>query len=180
VTAAPSPARRGPSRTRLVVAAVLATVASLAAVVLVLVLLGPGPAEVDVPGQVLPAEIADGPCSELAAELPEVLGGLERRETTRDDPRLAAWGRPSAQLVCGVPVPLEARLRPAVTVQGVSWDYRDAGEVVEWTTVDRDTVQVRLRVPTDYDGQEGMLTDLAGPLQASIGQVPLEENLPVG
>lgn len=175
-----SPARRGPSRTRLVVAVVLATLASLVAVVLVLVALGPGPAEVEVPGNALPDEVAAGPCEALAAALPATLDGLDRRDTVSDDPRLAAWGRPSAQLVCGVPVPPEARLRPAVTVDGVSWDYRDAGEVVEWTTVDRDTVQVRLRVPTTYDSQEGMLTDLAGPLQESIGQVPLEENLPVG
>jgi hypothetical protein len=180
VSGPPTPARRGPSRTRLVVAAVLATLASLVAAVAVLALLGPGPVEVEVPGQVLPEEVAAGPCEQLAAELPETVDGLDRRETTRDDPRLAAWGRPAAQLVCGVPVPFEARLRPAVTIDGVSWDYRDAGAVVEWTSVDRDTVQVRLRVPTTYEGQGGILADLAGPLQASIGQVPLEENLPVG
>lgn len=180
MSGAPSPARRGPSRTRLLVAAALATLASLAAVVLVLVLLGPGPAEVEVPGNALPGEVAGGPCEALAAALPESLDGLDRRDTSPDDARLAAWGRPPAQLVCGVPVPFEARLRPAVTVDGVSWDYRDAGEVVEWTTVDRDTVQVRLRVPTTYDSQEGMLADLAEPLQETIEQVPLEENLPVG
>lgn len=172
----PAPRRRG--RRGLVVPALLATAGSVAAVLLVLRLAPPGPVDVAVPPDALGDAVAAGPCSALAAALPPVLGGEERRDTDDGGPRVAAWGRPSARLVCGVPVPVSARFRPAVTVDGVSWDYRDAGEVVEWTTVDRRDVQVRLTVPTSYTAQEGMLADLAPALQASIEQVPLEVNLP--
>jgi hypothetical protein len=176
--ATPAPARRAPGRARLALAAVLATLGSLAAVLLVLRVMPAGPVDVPVPADALPADVSAGPCAALAEALPETLGGVERRSTTGDDPRVAAWGRPSAQLVCGVPVPTSARFRPAVTADGVSWDYRDAGDVVEWTTVDRREVQVLLRVPTTYDAQQSMLQDLVGPLQGAIEQVPLEENLP--
>lgn len=171
-------ARRRPGPVRLVLAALLATLGSVAAVALVLRLMPPGPVDVAVPADALPAAVAGQPCAALAAALPDTLGGERRRDTVSDDPRVAAWGRPSAQLVCGVPVPGSARFRPAVTVDGVSWDYRDAGDVVEWTTVDRRDVQVLLRVPTAYNAQESMLQDLVEPLQGAIEQVPLEVNLP--
>jgi hypothetical protein len=174
----PGADRRRPGRGRLVVAALLATLGSLAAVLLVLRLMPPGPVDVAVPADALGQDVAGQPCDALAQALPPTLGGQERRETVSGDPRVAAWGRPSVQLVCGVPVPGAARFRPAVTVDGVSWDYRDAGDVVEWTTVDRRDVQVLLRVPTTYTAQEVMLQDLVAPLQGAIEQVPLEVNLP--
>ena len=178
-TAPPTTSPRTRSRRGLLLPAVLATLGALAAGAVVVALAPPGPVDVALPPEALPDPVAAEPCGALATALPEVLGGLERRDTTVDDPRLAAWGTPAARLVCGVPVPSGARFRPAFTVEGVSWDYRDAGGVVEWTTVDRREVQVRLTVPTDYEGQEGMLVALAGPLTLSIAQVPLEENLPV-
>jgi hypothetical protein len=170
--------RRGPGLGRVVVAVLLATLGSLAAVLLVLRLMPPGPVDVALPADALGQDVAAEPCGTLARALPATLGGQERRETVSGDARVAAWGRPSVQLVCGVPVPGAARFRPAVTVDGVSWDYRDAGDVVEWTTVDRRDVQVLLRVPATYNAQEAMLQDLVAPLQGAIEQVPLEVNLP--
>lgn len=174
----PRPEGRRPGRGRVAAAALLATLGSLAAVLLVLRLMPPGPVDVALPPDALGQDVAGQPCEALARALPATLSGQERRETASGDPRVAAWGRPSAQLVCGVPVPGSARFRPAVTVDGVSWDYRDAGDMVEWTTVDRRDVQVLLRVPTTYNAQESMLQDLVAPLQGAIEQVPLEVNLP--
>ena len=86
-------------------AAVLATLGGLAAALLVLRLMPPGPVAVAVPADALPAEAAAGPCGALAEALPQTLGGEDRRGTTPEDPRVAAWVGPACSWCAGSPSP---------------------------------------------------------------------------
>ncbi|MDQ6651053.1 MAG: DUF3515 domain-containing protein, partial [Actinomycetota bacterium] len=98
--------------------------------------------------------------------------GVDRRAVDPASPRSAAWGKRAVVLRCGVdrPAGYRAGVEP-VEVDGVAWFQHLAGDVVEWTAVDR-PVYVELTVPATYSAQGGFLVALAGPIGRVFEQVP--------
>lgn len=105
----------------------------------------------------------------------------QRRITLTPDPKYAAeWGDPAIRLRCGVPRP--AVLTPgdehynptadAVEVNGVSWlmEQYDGGR--RFTSTER-AAWVEVTVPDAYAPEVNVLTDLAGPMRASVPERPL-------
>ena len=118
--------------------------------------------EVDAPGSATPA------CAQLMADLPTVLGGLDRRElvgspaasgTESSDGAqaggtsdlqpgaVAAWGDPPVVLRCGIPTPAELTCSaPVQVVDGVTWLPLTGQGATTYLVVDR-SVRVALTVP---------------------------------
>ena len=117
--------------------------------------------EVEAPGAATPA------CAQLMADLPTVLGGLDRRELvgspaasgaasdgTRDGGisdlqagAVAAWGDPPVVLRCGIPTPAELTCSaPVQVVDGVTWLALTGQGATTYLVVDR-SVRVALTVP---------------------------------
>lgn len=96
-------------------------------------------------------------CHAVMADLPEVVGGLNRRET---DPGIvsAAWGSPPVTLRCGVTQPQElTATSECLEVNGVGWfDEPGTGGRV-FTTVGRATF-IEVSVPDEYPPQAAALT----------------------
>ena len=117
--------------------------------------------EVEAPGAATPA------CAQLMADLPTVLGGLDRRELvgspaasgaasdgTQDGGisdlqagAVAAWGDPPVVLRCGIPTPAELTCSaPVQVVDGVTWLPLTGQGATTYLVVDR-SVRVALTVP---------------------------------
>ena len=119
--------------------------------------------EVGAPGAATPA------CAALMADLPTVLGGLDRRELvgspvtsggtdipdgTQDGGisdiqagAVAAWGDPPVVLRCGIPTPAELTCSaPVQVVDGVTWLPVSGQGATTFLVVDR-SVRVALTVP---------------------------------
>ena len=118
--------------------------------------------EVEAPRAATPA------CAQLMADLPTVLGGLDRRELVgspvpsgTDLPggtrvgatsdveagAVAAWGDPPVVLRCGIPTPAELTCSaPVQVVDGVTWLPLTGQGATTYLVVDR-SVRVALTVP---------------------------------
>lgn len=119
--------------------------------------------EVEAPGAATPA------CAQLMADVPTVLGGLDRRElmgssgaaggsdlpdgaqdgATSDIQAgaVAAWGDPPVVLRCGIPTPAELTCSaPVQVVDGVTWLPLSGQGATTYLVVDR-SVRVALTVP---------------------------------
>jgi len=115
-------------------------------------------AEVEAPGAASPA------CARLMADVPTVLGGLDRRELVGAGPSgatggqggttsdlqagsVAAWGDPPVVLRCGIPTPAELTCSaPVQVVDGVTWLPLTGQGATTYLVVDR-SVRVALTVP---------------------------------
>ncbi len=119
-------------------------------------------AAVEAPGAATPA------CAQLMADLPTVLGGLDRRQLAgadsgssdggstgaqgsgtadTDAAAVAAWGDPPVVLRCGVPTPAELTCSaPVQVVDGVTWLPLTGQGATTYLAVDR-SVRVALTVP---------------------------------
>ncbi len=140
--------------------------------------------EVDAPGAATPA------CAQLMADLPTVLGGLDRRELVgspaasgtessdgaqdggTSDLRagaVAAWGDPPVVLRCGIPTPAELTCSAGVqVVDGVTWLPLTGQGATTYLVVDR-SVRVALTVPdnlTSTGPWQEMSKTVAGALPA--------------
>ena len=177
----PPPSQPSPSGDRLPSWRLTAAIAlPLIAIVVVVVLagrIGSEPAtdptaplalgEVDAPGSATPA------CAQLMADLPTVLGGLDRRELVGSPAAsgtessggaqaggaqaggtsdlqagaVAAWGDPPVVLRCGIPTPAELTCSaPVQVVDGVTWLPLTGQGATTYLVVDR-SVRVALTVP---------------------------------
>lgn len=107
-------------------------------------------------------------CAKLAAALPAIVAGQDRRDTTPDSTLTASWGDPPIVLRCGVGRPAGLTQTTQVTsVNGVDWfpQQRTAGYV--FTTSGR-VAYVEVAVPADYGSQAGGLPDLGAAITAAI------------
>jgi hypothetical protein len=115
-------------------------------------------------------------CSHLGNRLPHSLESLTPRVISPVTPFVHAWGSPAVILTCGVPVPSTYSPRSSETteVNGVRWFEQPGSDAVVWTGLlgsqkAGSAVNVRLEVPTHYQGQGAFLADLAQPLKAAFG-----------
>ena len=123
---------------------------------------------------VTPAEDATNPvCAEVMVRLPDVVAGLEERETNAQ--ASAAWGDPAALILrCGVPVPDPTAELSCVTIEGVDW-LRDGSNDPNYLfiTYGRDpAVEVFVDSDASFDGAKvsglAALTDVAN----AVRQIP--------
>ncbi|GGL41171.1 DUF3515 domain-containing protein [Phycicoccus endophyticus] len=86
-------------------------------------------------------------CTE--APWPATVSGMARRETSPQDPAVAAWGDPAVVARCGV-----AALAPTETqcveVDGVGWVPETLSDGTRFTSFGTDPA-VEVLVPADYD-----------------------------
>ena len=104
---------------------------------------------------------ANDACRRLADALPEHLGdGLPRRDTTPEDPHVAAYGEPPVVIRCGAPPSTKYELGDQlIDVNGVDWFADPRGDVVVWSTP-RAFVNVEVTVPDAWRGDRlAYLTD---------------------
>ncbi|GAB2599741.1 DUF3515 domain-containing protein [Pseudactinotalea suaedae] len=110
-----------------------------------------------------PAPSASEPvCAELLLELPDELGGQERRSTTSQASR--AWGDPAIVLRCGV-TPLGPTVEGCVTVASgdgteVDWVVIEHEDHGSFTTYGR-LPAVEVRIPSEYAGDQTIMTELS-------------------
>ncbi|HEV2891335.1 MAG TPA: DUF3515 family protein [Frankiaceae bacterium] len=100
-------------------------------------------------------------CQRLADRLPQSLGDdLPRRDTTPDDPHVAAYGDPPIVVRCGAPdTGTFEQGDPLLNVNGVSWFYEERGPVVVWS-LPTSFVNVEVTIPTAWTGDRlSYLTD---------------------
>lgn len=92
-------------------------------------------------------------CRRLHDALPDDLGdGLSRRETTPDDPHVAAYGDPPVVVRCGAPrTTAYEQGDPLYEVNGVQWFAEDRAGYVTWSTP-RAFVNVEVTVPDAWPG----------------------------
>jgi hypothetical protein len=114
-------------------------------------------------------------CAHLGNELPSRLESLAPRVISPLTPLVHAWGKPAVILTCGVPAPAGYSPTSSETtgVDGVRWFEQVEADTITWTAI-RPTgahgpsVNVRLEVPSSYDGQGAFLVDLAVPLKSAL------------
>lgn len=117
---------------------------------------------------------ASAGCLALMTELPDDLGGLDRRETVGDATAAAAWGDPAAILRCGIPDPVTLDCTSAlVTVNGVSWLELSEPGLVSYIAVDR---PVRVALTVDPTHGSAPLTALSDLVSAAMPARPVCEN----
>ncbi|WP_420113380.1 DUF3515 domain-containing protein [Pseudactinotalea sp.] len=110
-----------------------------------------------------PAPSASEPvCAVLLLDLPNELGGQERRSTTSQASR--AWGDPAIVLRCGV-TPLPPTTDGCVTVAAeggseVDWVVTEDAENATFTTYGR-VPAVEVTIPADYAGDQTIMTELS-------------------
>ncbi|MGM7670003.1 DUF3515 domain-containing protein [Microbacterium sp. A93] len=110
-------------------------------------------------------EATDPVCAEAMVTLPDVVAGLERRET--DSQATAVWGEPSAVILrCGVPVP-GPTTEHCVTADGIDWVTRDDGEFWTLTTYGRSPA-VEVLFDDTRAGSSSVMVDLA----TAVGRIP--------
>ena len=92
-------------------------------------------------------------CRRLADALPRHLGeDLPRRDTTPEDPHVAAYGEPPVVVRCGAPATTKYRQGDQLLdINGVDWFADDRGDVVVWSTP-RAFVNVEVTVPDAWRG----------------------------
>jgi hypothetical protein len=108
-------------------------------------------------------------CARLVNHLPPKLDGNGSRVVEPRSPLVHAWGSPPVVLRCGVdrPTGFDPESAQVTVVQGISWFQQLGSDDVTWTAV-RERANVELIVPTSYEGQGGMLVELAPAIKASI------------
>lgn len=108
--------------------------------------------------------------------LPQRLESLTPRVIHPTSQFVHAWGDPAVVLTCGVPVPstFSAKSSATTAVNGVQWFEETGSDVVTWTAISRhplakgQSVNVRVQIPTSYDGQGAFLVDLAPALRTTL------------
>lgn len=105
-------------------------------------------------------------CDRMEQALPSKVDDAERRDTTPETARTAAWGDPPVVLRCGVGRPegltITAQLN---TVNGIDWLVEPTpGGGHVFTSVGR-AAYVEIVVPAEHDPQVGPLVDLAAAMQ---------------
>lgn len=107
-----------------------------------------GPVQTDAPAL---DERAATVCRALVAQLPETLGGRQRRPVTAGSEQNAAFGDPPIVVSCGVARPAVAQDAQLVVMSGVCWWAQEQRDGAVWTTVDRE-IPVRATVPKPATG----------------------------
>lgn len=110
-----------------------------------------------------PAPSASEPvCAELLLDLPNELGGQERRSTTSQASR--AWGDPAIVLRCGVrPLPPTTDGCVALTTEDgtkVDWVVTEDEQQARFVTYGR-LPAVEVTVPGEYAGDQTIMTELS-------------------
>jgi Protein of unknown function (DUF3515) len=115
-----------------------------------------------------PAPAAARLCRGLAARLPAVVDGGDRRDVSPASPYVAAWGDPAIVLRCGVARP-RALLPGAelVTVNGVDWLPEQQDDGYRFTTAGR-AAYVEAWVPARYAPEVDPLVDLAAAVTSAV------------
>jgi hypothetical protein len=115
-------------------------------------------------------------CVHLNVSLPQRLDSLTPRVVSPATQFVHAWGDPAVVLSCGVGLPAGYSPRSSETtlVNHVQWYEQPGSDTVTWTAISRRTladgehVNVRLVVPTRYEGQGVFLVALAPALKATL------------
>jgi hypothetical protein len=113
-------------------------------------------------------------CAHLGNVLPPRLESLRPRVISPRSPLVHAWGSPAIVLTCGVPRPANYSPTSSETtaVDSVRWFEQRESDTVVWTALrpsgHGQTINVRLEVPTSYDGQGAYLVDLAPALKSAL------------
>ena len=110
-------------------------------------------------------------CNALLAKLTGSVGSLARRELTASSPFAAAWGDPVTTMRCGVATMNLDPTASQACVARVTWRVRQAGDVAEWVTENRETT-VEVRVPLSNRAQESVMTDIGNAVHDAIPEVP--------
>jgi hypothetical protein len=114
-----------------------------------------------------PVPVADVPtasaeaCARFAARLPKSLGpGLRRRDTTPEDPHVAAYGDPPVVIRCGAARSTAYRQGDQLfLVNGVGWFAEERTDDVVWS-LPRAFVNVSVTIPRRWPGDRlSFLTD---------------------
>jgi hypothetical protein len=144
------------------------------AIIATTLLAGCGKGAVQVSPPVLTPDLQER-CSHLGNLLPHGLESLTPRVITPLTPVIHAWGNPAVILTCGVPVPTTYSPTSSETteVDGVRWFEQPGSKLVVWTALlgsakAGTAVNVRLEIPTHYQGQGAFLVDLAQPLKTAF------------
>lgn len=87
-------------------------------------------------------------CAMTADQWPARVDGQKRRDTTADDPTVAAWGDPAIIARCGVTSP-GPTTDPCVTVSGVDWVGHQLDDGFRFVTFGR-APAVEVLVPQHY------------------------------
>ena len=120
------------------------------------------------PVGVEPAPSASEPvCAELLLELPNELGGQQRRSTTSQASR--AWGDPAIVLRCGVD-PLPPTTEGCVNILAedgteVDWVVIEDAESASFITYGR-LPAVEVTIPGEYAGDQTIMTELSAVVAA--------------
>lgn len=112
-----------------------------------------------------PTPEAAAVCAALMPNLPGVIEGQQRRQTS-DQTLTAAWGKPPITLRCGVARP--AAMTPSAQcyeVDGVGWLAEQAEGGYLFTTFGREAF-VEVGVPSTYSPEANVLIDLAPAITA--------------
>ncbi|HEX6935629.1 MAG TPA: DUF3515 domain-containing protein [Actinomycetes bacterium] len=112
-------------------------------------------------------------CRTLHAVLPDQVNAGDRRRTTPESARTAAWGQPAVVLRCGVPRPAGlTATSEVVEVDGVGWFLTERPRAYVFTTVGR-TAYVEVRVPASIPREQATapLVDVATALERSVPRV---------
>ena len=121
------------------------------------------PPPVDMSRRAHPRSAAvDAACRRFAAALPDDLGGLDRRRTTRGTPAgFAAYGDPAIEVRCGIPV--FTRYRPGdelIVINGVQWDIDELDGGWLRCSLPRALVNIEVSIPGQYKAERlALLTD---------------------
>ena len=123
-----------------------------------------------------PSALVSERCAHLNDQLPQDIEQLKPRVISPRTPLVHAWGDPAIVLTCGVPRPIGYSPKSSETtaVDGIRWFEQEGTSQVVWTAISQhklpsgETVNVRLVVPTSYQGQGAFLVDLAAALHATL------------
>ncbi|OYN91269.1 hypothetical protein CGZ91_07425 [Parenemella sanctibonifatiensis] len=108
-------------------------------------------------------------CADLIAAAPAVVAGQPQRAT--DQPESAvAWGDPAVLLACGVADPPGfGPTSECYEVDGIGWYAEPVDGAYRFTTLDR-TPRIQVTVPSAYEPQAAVLTDLSEAISTTIPQ----------
>ena len=109
-------------------------------------------------------------CAPLLSQLPGFVLGGERRVTTPDSSRTAAWGAVPVVLLCGVDQPSVPSTATLLRVDGVDWFVEPLTNGTLFTTVKRVT-PVSVSVPSSYSAAPEALPGISTAVAATIASV---------
>jgi hypothetical protein len=108
----------------------------------------------------VPADGSGEACTVAARQWPDVVSGMERRETSPTAPAVAAWGDPAVVARCGVPAPGPTSTE-CVEVDGVGWIPEPLADGTRFTSFGTDPA-VEVLVPDRYAPEPLLLPAFGG------------------